>query len=259
MDEPAEPIEVLLHVGRIDDELVDDGSKPRQRKIEGDSGIRADHALDGGMRDVALVPERHVLQRRHHIGAHHACKPGDVLRQDRIALVRHRGRALLPFGEELLGLQHLGALQVTDFGREPLDRSGDHAERRKVHGVSIARDDLGRDRLDGKPHGLGHMRLDARVDLRESADRAGDGAGRDFRPRADQTLLGAEELGIGIGKLEPERGGLGVNAVRAADGGRELVLECALLERGQELVDIGKENIGSAHQLNIPAGVEHIG
>ena len=85
-----------------------------------------------------------------------------------------------PSREELLGLQHLGALQVADFGRQPLHRGGDDAERREVHGVAVARDDLRRDRLDGEPHRLGDMRLDARIDLGEGADRAGDGAGRDL-------------------------------------------------------------------------------
>ena len=59
---------------------------------------------------------------------------------------------------------------------------------RKEHGVAVARDDLGRDRLDGKPHGLGDMRLHPRIDLREGADRAGDGAGRDLLSRGEQPL-----------------------------------------------------------------------
>ena len=98
--------------------------------------------------------------------------------------MRHGGGALLALGEELLGLQHFGALQVADFGRQPLDRGGDDAERREIHGVAVARDDLGRDRLDRQAHRLGDMRLDARIDMREGADRAGDGAGGDLLARA---------------------------------------------------------------------------
>ena len=139
--------------------------EPREREVERHGGVGPDHALDRGMRDVALVPERHVLHRRRHIGAHHAGEPGDVLRQHRVALVRHGRGALLALGEELLGLQHLGALQVADLGGEPLDRGGDDAERREIHGVAVARDDLGRDRLDREPHRLGDMRFDARIDL----------------------------------------------------------------------------------------------
>ena len=72
MDESAEPVEILAHVLRIDHELFDQPGQPREREIERDGRVRADHALDRGMGNVALVPERHVLQRRRHIGAHHA-------------------------------------------------------------------------------------------------------------------------------------------------------------------------------------------
>ncbi len=46
--------------------------------------------------------------------------------------------------------------------------------------------------------------------------------------------------------------------MRAADGRRELVLAGAL-ERGVEFVDIGDEQVGGAHQLDVEAGVEHVG
>src|ERR1700716_1735586 len=103
------------------------------------------------------------------------------------------------------------------------------------------------------------MFLDARIDLREGADRARDCAGRDFPARADEALLGASEFGIGGGELEPERGGLGMDAVRAADHRRQLVLERATLERGEEAIDIGDQEIGGAHELHVEAGVEHVG
>ena len=49
-----------------------------------------------------------------------------------------------------------------------------------------------------------------------------------------------------------------MDAVRAADGRRELVLERAALERGQQRVDIGDQEIGGAHELHVEAGVEHV-
>src|SRR5262249_9699120 len=64
MDQAAEPLHVLQHVGGIDDELVDDRGKTREREIERGGGVGRDHALDRGVRDVALVPESHVLQCR---------------------------------------------------------------------------------------------------------------------------------------------------------------------------------------------------
>ena len=63
-----------------------------QREVEGDGGVGADHPLHRGVADVALVPERHVLQRRHRVAAQQPRQAGQVLGEDGVALVRH-GRA----------------------------------------------------------------------------------------------------------------------------------------------------------------------
>ena len=68
------------------------------------------------MADVALVPEGDVLIRRLGVGADDAGEAGDLLGGDGVALVRHGARAFLLFGEELLGLADLGALEVADLG-----------------------------------------------------------------------------------------------------------------------------------------------
>ena len=49
-----------------------------------------------------------------------------------------------------------------------------------------------------------------------------------------------------------------MDAVRAADRRRQLVLEGAALERGEQRVDIGDQDVGGAHQLHVEAGVEHV-
>ena len=66
------------------------------------------------------------------------------------------------------------------------------------------------------------------------------------------------ELGIGAGQLEAEGGRLGVDAVAAADGQRILVLEGAPLQRRQQRVEIGEQQVGGAHELDGEAGVEHV-
>ena len=71
VDQAAEPVEVAPHVLGVDDQLVDQPGHAGEREIERHRGVRADHALDGGVRDVALVPERHVL----HAPAAHSCAP----------------------------------------------------------------------------------------------------------------------------------------------------------------------------------------
>ena len=42
------------------------------------------------------------------------------------------------------------------------------------------------------------------------------------------------------------------------DGRRELVLEGTPAQRREELVDIGDQQIGGAHQLDVEHGVEHV-
>ncbi len=118
----------------------------------------------------------------------------------------------------------------------------------KIHRVAVARDDLRRDRLGREAHLLGDMRLDARIDVGEGADRAGDRAGRDLLARRDQALLGAGEFGIGLRELQAEGRRLGMDAVRAADGRRHLVLEGAALQRGQQRVDVGEQEVGGARR-----------
>jgi hypothetical protein len=78
-------------------------------------------------------------------------------------------------------------------------------------------------------HGLGDMFFDARVDVGEGADRAGDGAGGDFGSRGQQARAAAVEFGIGLGHLQAEGDRLGVDAVAAADADRVLVLQARRL------------------------------
>ena len=59
---------------------------------------------------------RATFSRRLSVGAHDPRQAADLLAGHRIALVRHGGGALLLLAEELLGLPHLGTLQMADLG-----------------------------------------------------------------------------------------------------------------------------------------------
>ena len=74
----------------------------------------------------------------------HAGEPAELLALHRVALVRHRARALLPGAERLLDLADLGALQVPDLERERLDARADRRARVQQLGVAVACDHLGR-------------------------------------------------------------------------------------------------------------------
>ena len=49
---------------RVDDQAVDEAGGAAQHEVAERRSRRADHALDRRVRDVALVPQRHVLERR---------------------------------------------------------------------------------------------------------------------------------------------------------------------------------------------------
>ena len=101
------------------------------------------HPLDRRVRDVALVPQRDVLHARHEVAAQHPGEPAELLALHRVALVGHRGRALLLAGaERLLGLAHLGALQVPDLERERLDGGADRRAGVEQLGVTVAGEHL---------------------------------------------------------------------------------------------------------------------
>ena len=74
---------------------VDDRREGRDHVVGEDHRVGEDDPLDGGMRDVALVPERDVFEAGLQIAAQHAREPAELLALDRVALVRHRARALL--------------------------------------------------------------------------------------------------------------------------------------------------------------------
>ncbi len=143
----AQAFQVGQHPPRIDQQLLHHPRQPHQREIQRHRRIRTDRALHGGVADVAFMPQRHVLQRRHHGGTDDPGEAAQVLAQHRVPLVRHRRGTLLAGMEEFFRLPHLGALQVAHFGGQPLDGAGDDAESAEERRVAVARDDLGGDRL----------------------------------------------------------------------------------------------------------------
>src|SRR6185437_1301975 len=108
-------------------------------------GVGEDDALDGGMRDVALVPEGYVFKCRLRVAAEDAREAADLLAGDGVLLVRHGRGALLLIAEVLLGLADLGALEVADFDGDLVEGAADDRERGDVGRVAVALDDLGGD------------------------------------------------------------------------------------------------------------------
>ncbi|MNW62676.1 hypothetical protein D3C74_408210 [compost metagenome] len=74
------------------------------------------------MRDIAFMPERHVLVSCNHVAADHARQSGNVLAADRIAFMRHRGGTFLTLGKSFFHLTDFALLQGADFGGKFVER-----------------------------------------------------------------------------------------------------------------------------------------
>src|SRR5437762_6659211 len=122
------------------------------------------------MRNVALVPQRDVFERRLAVCANQPREPADLLASNWIALVRHGRRALLTLSERLLDLADFGFLKPTNLERAFLQRCRCNRERRQKLGVTIALNDLRRDRLGLQPEAVADIGFDCRRQMRERAD-----------------------------------------------------------------------------------------
>ena len=172
-DETVRGVEVAAHPLRIDDEPVGEPGEAVEHVVEREERVGQDHALGARVGDIAFVPQRDVLERDEGVRAHDAGEPAETLGDDRVALVGHRGRALLATPE---GLHHLADLrpgQMADLGREALDRRGEDGERAEQLGMAVSRDHLRRRRLTLEPEPLADEALDVGVAAAVDADRSG--------------------------------------------------------------------------------------
>ena len=189
------------------------------------------------MRDVALVPQRHVLQRRDH--GHRA--PGGRGRSGSrsapgCACAAWREEPFWP-GEKnssasSTSVRCMWRISMATFSMlEAMTPSVAKNIAWRSRGITCVRDRLGR-----QAQHLADMLLDARVDVGEGADRAGNRAGGDLGPRGHQPGAVARHLGVEAGEGQAHRRGFGMDAVAAADADGVLVLEGAGLQRGQHPV-----------------------
>ena len=153
-------------------------------------------------------------------------QPADRLGRDRVALVRHRRRALLARLEPLLHLAHLGALQVAQLDGDQLARRRRPRRTPRGLGVTIAGDHLrrrhrasarGARRRTLRPRGRRWSTCRPRRDSlhtatdRRAAVEAGRGRGRPAAPTARpwRRTSSARRGCRGCARSSPCRGGCG--------------------------------------------------
>ena len=218
-------LEVPAHALLANDEPFDEPREAVEHVVDGEEGVGNDDALGGGVRDVALVPERDVLEADDGCSAHDTGQPADALGDDGVPLVRHRRRALLPAAERLLHLGDLRAREVPDLERELVERRRDDRERGQQLGVPVALEDLRRRRRRLEAEPLARAALELGIGRCVRSDRAGELADPHPLERPRDPLPVPVELERPAGELQPERRRLGVHAVRAAHlEGRAMLL-----------------------------------
>ena len=136
-DQAAGGLQVLQHALGIDQHGVDEVGRlvragSRARMVESGRMTRSTDECEMSR----SCQSGNVFQRRLRVGADHARQSTDLLAGDRVALVRHRRRALLLLAEKFFGLADFGALQVADFGGDLVRawRRSPPASPRRRHG-----------------------------------------------------------------------------------------------------------------------------
>ena len=225
----------------------------------GDEAVGLRHALGGGMRDVALVPQGDIVKGDLRVGLHHAGEAADLLHGDGVALVRHGRAALLALAERLLGLEGVGLLEVADLRGDALaggSRGGEHAGE---VGVVVAGDDLRGQRIVDQTQVLADVLLDERVDGGVGAHRAGDGAEGHVSAGVLETVVVALELPGPAAELHAKGHGLGVDAVGAAHAEGVALLEGTALADLAELLAVLNQDVGGLDELVAEGRVAEVG
>src|SRR6266550_5508744 len=110
--------------------------------IQGNTRIRQNHTLSGGVGNVALVPESHIFQADQTVGSDYASYAADAFGDNWVPFVRHCARAFLAHGEPFLSLVDFRPLPVTNIERKLVERRCDDGQRAEVFSVAIALNDL---------------------------------------------------------------------------------------------------------------------
>ena len=88
-EQPARRLEVGSHSLGTDHETAHEPAEAIEHVVDREERVGKHDPLGGGVRDVALVPERDVLEADLRVPPHDTCEAADPLGDDQVALVRH--------------------------------------------------------------------------------------------------------------------------------------------------------------------------
>ena len=251
--------QVLAHVLRVDQQAVHQPGEQAEHVVEQRARVGEDDPFHRAVADVALMPQGHVLEGGHGVAADHAGQAGEALPGDGVALVRHGAAALLAPGEGFFGLQDFGALEVAELDGPVLEARGHQGQAVHEFGMDVALDDLGGDGSGLESKALADMGLDRGRQVGVGADRAAELAQGDDRTQVLVPGQGPRELLVHQGQLQPEGGGLAMDAVAAADAGSQPVFAGPPGDDGQQGLHVPDEQIEALHHLDGEGRVHDVG
>src|SRR5215212_1522220 len=122
------------------------------------------------MRDIALMPQRDILQTNNTIRSNHSGYSTDAFRDNWIALMRHRAGTFLSFRKTFLCLANLSALPVANIERKLFQRRCDDRKCGQVLGVDISLNHLGGNRRRFQSETGANTFLNGWIEMRERSD-----------------------------------------------------------------------------------------
>src|ERR1044072_4959397 len=200
------------------------------------------------MRNVALVPQRHVFKSHQTVGPDNASHAANAFGDNRIPFVWHGARPLLAGRKTFLSFIHFGALPVSNVERKLIERRSDDSERAEILSVAIPLNDLGRNWSGPESQPGTNLLLNFRIEQCKRADGATNFSDRDRLPRALQAFTIAAHLVVPEGERQSERCRLRVYAVGASDLRRVSKLEGASFQHREERFDLVEQKIARLSQ-----------
>src|SRR5438445_10944738 len=210
------------------------------------------------MRNIALVPERNVLESGLRVRAHHAGKSTDLLASNWIPLVRHRRRAFLFFAEIFFYFADFGTLKMANFRGDFVERAGYHGKSSEISRMAIALNNLRRNCGSFQSQARADFFFQLRAKVGQCADRPGELSDAHVLRCVLKTRDIALRFGIPVGQLDSKSNRLGVHTVSAADHGRVFELPGAALEDLGKLSQVFRDDFRSLTDEQRLSGVDYV-
>src|SRR5213079_1088997 len=210
------------------------------------------------MRNIALVPERNVLESGLRVRAHHAGKSTDLLASNWIPLVRHRRRAFLFFAEIFFYFADFGTLKMANFRGDFVERAGYHGKSSEISRMAVALNNLRRNCGSFQSQARADFFFQLRAEVGKGADRPGELSYTHVLRCVLKTRNIALGLGVPVGQLDSESNRFGMDTVGASNHWCVSELPGAVFQDLGELLKTRGDDFRSLTNEQSLSGIDHV-